>query len=213
MLVDANQRVTLETDVMFVNSVPFLVSVSQNINLITIEHTPSPRTASSLGSLLQRIIHVYARAGFTAQSILMDIEFNKVRDHVPMLDVSTTAASKHVGDIERRIRLIKERARGIICTLPYSRLSWIMLVRLLHFITMWLNNFPVSNGVSADFSPREIILCHCPSYKYHCRAPFSAYRETHEDNESTNSMQSRALPTICLVLLVIFRAAITFSIC
>ena len=42
MLVDANQRVTLAADVMFVNSVPFLVSVSRNINLISIEHAPSP---------------------------------------------------------------------------------------------------------------------------------------------------------------------------
>jgi hypothetical protein len=172
LLVDANQRVTLAADVMFVNLVPFLVSVSRNINLITIEHAPSPRTASSLGSLLQRIILVYARAGFTVQSILMDIEFEKVRDHVPMLDVNTTAASEHVGDIERHICLIKEQAQGIVCTLPYSRLPRIMLVHLLHFITMWLNNFPVSNGVSADFSPREIILRHRLSYKYHCRAPF-----------------------------------------
>ncbi len=48
------------------------------------------------------------------------------------------------------------------------------------------------------FSPREIILHHHLSYKYHCCAPFGAYCETHEDNEPTNSMQSRALPTICL---------------
>ncbi len=81
---------------MFVNLVPFLASVSHNINLITIEHAPSPQTASSLGSLLQRIIRVYARAGFTVQSILMDIEFKKVCDDVPMLDVNTMAASEHV---------------------------------------------------------------------------------------------------------------------
>jgi hypothetical protein len=35
-----NHNVTLVGDVMFVNSVPFLVLVSRNINLITIEHTP-----------------------------------------------------------------------------------------------------------------------------------------------------------------------------
>ena len=63
---------------------------------------------------------------------------------------------------------------------------------------MWLNNFPVTNGVSADYSPHEIILCHRLSYKYHCRAPFGAYCKTHEDNEPTNSMHSCALPTICL---------------
>jgi hypothetical protein len=198
LLVDANQRVTLAGDIMFVNSVPFLVSVSRNVNLITIEHAPSPRTASSLGSLLQRIIPVYARAGFTVQSILMDIEFDKVHNHVSVLDVNTTAASEHVRDIERHIRLIKERERGIVCTLPYPRLPQIILIHLLHFITMWLNIFPVSNGVSADFSPHEILLRHRLSYKYHCRAPFGAYCKTHKDNEPTSSMQSRALPTICL---------------
>jgi hypothetical protein len=46
--------------------------------------------------------------------------------------------------------------------------------------------------------PREIILCHCLSYKYHCRALFGAYCKTHEDNKPTNSMCSHALPTICL---------------
>ena len=63
---------------------------------------------------------------------------------------------------------------------------------------MWLNNFPTINGVSADYSPRKIILHHCLSYKYHCHAPFGAYCKTHEDNEPTNSMHSRALLAICL---------------
>jgi hypothetical protein len=128
----------------------------------------------------------------------MDIELEKVCNHVPMLDVNTPAAREHVGDIERHVRHIKERAQGIVCTLPYSRLPRIMLIHLLHFITMWLNNFHVANGVSADYSPSEIILPHHVSYKYHCHAPFGAYCETHEDNEPTSSMHSRALPTICL---------------
>ena len=128
----------------------------------------------------------------------MDIEFEKVRDHVPMLDVNTPGASEHVGDIERCICLIKERTRGIDCTLPYPHLPRIMSINLLHFITMWLNNFPVTNGVSADYSPREIILRHRLSYKYHCYSPFGAYGETHEDNKPTNSMRSHALATICL---------------
>ena len=68
---DIHKQVTLTADIMFVNSVPFLVSASRNINLITIEHAPT-RTASKLASLLQRIIRVYGRAGFSIQTILMD---------------------------------------------------------------------------------------------------------------------------------------------
>ena len=123
----------------------------------------------------------------------MDIEFEKVHDHVPMLDVNTPAASEHVGDIKQRVCLIKERARGIVCTLPYSRLPRIMLIHLLHFITMWLNDFPVTNGVLAYYSLREVILHHCLSYKYHCCAPFGAYCETHEEQRQ-RTYQLHALP-------------------
>jgi hypothetical protein len=35
-------RVTLVANIMFVNSIPFLVSASRSINLIIIEHAPPP---------------------------------------------------------------------------------------------------------------------------------------------------------------------------
>lgn len=196
-ILSTQRNVTLSADVMFVNQVPFLVSSSRHINLTTIEFIPRC-SASKLGFLLQRIMTVYARAGFTVQTILMDNEFSKVTDHTPNVLINTTAASEHVGDIERRIRVIKERCRGILCTLPYARLPQIMLVHLLHHVVMWLNNFPVKNGVSDRFSPREIILRHKLNYKKHCRAPFGSYCEVHEDNYPTNSTKSRGIPTICL---------------
>jgi hypothetical protein len=73
-----------------------------------------------------------------------------------------------------------------------------MLIHLLHFVTMWLKNIPTTNGILADFSPCEIILCHHLSYKHHCRAPFGAYCKIHEDNAPTNLMRSHALPAISL---------------
>jgi hypothetical protein len=108
-------------------------------------------------------------------------------------------AAEHIGKIDRHIRVIKERSWGIICTLPYMRLLQQTLIHLLHFIVMWLNNFPVSNGVSNQFSPRELILQHKLDYKHHCRAPFGAYCEVHEDNtQVTNSMITHGTPSICL---------------
>ncbi len=107
---------------MFVNSIPFLVSVSCNINLIPIEHAPSPQMAYSLGALLLCIGRVYTKAGFTVSTIIMNYEFEKVRDHVPSFNINTTAASEQVGEIEQKIRVVKEQARGIMCTLPYKTL-------------------------------------------------------------------------------------------
>jgi hypothetical protein len=107
---------------MFVNSVPFLVSASSCINLITIEHAPPPQTASSLGALLLCIVRVYAKVDFTVSTIIMDYKFETVRDHVLIVNINTTAVSEHVGETKQKIRVVKEQARGIICTLPYKTL-------------------------------------------------------------------------------------------
>ena len=119
--------------------------------LTTIEHAPD-RKAPKLGYLIHRIMNTYARAGFNVHTILMDNEFEKIRDHVNAT-LNTPAASEHVGEIERRIRVIKERCRGIICTLPYAQIPRIMLIYLLHHVVMWLNNFPLANGISTRYSP------------------------------------------------------------
>jgi hypothetical protein len=103
-LLSLHQNVALVADVMFVNSVPFLVLASRNINLITIQHTPK-QTASKLGYLLQHIVNVYAKAGFNIRMILvMDNEFEKIRDRdVTTVDMNTPAAAEHIAEVERRI--------------------------------------------------------------------------------------------------------------
>jgi len=47
-------------------------------------------------------------------------EFEKIKDLMPMVVCNTTAAKEHVSEAERSIRTIKERARGIIGTLPFD---------------------------------------------------------------------------------------------
>jgi hypothetical protein len=183
-LVDNKKNVTLVADVMFVNGVPFLVSSSRYIMLTAIEHAPD-RKAPKLGYLIHRIMNTYARAGFNVHTILMDNEFEKIKDNVHAT-LNTPAASKHVGEIERRIRVIKERCQGIICTLPYAQIPRIMLIYLLHHVVMWLNTFPAANGISNRFSPREILQHNKLEVKYHCIAPFGSYCEVHEDNAPTN---------------------------
>jgi hypothetical protein len=54
----------------------------------------------------------------------MDGEFEKMKDLVPRLECNTTAAKEHVSEAERGIRMIKERARGLITTLPFKHIPW-----------------------------------------------------------------------------------------
>ncbi len=78
-LVEQNKVVTLAADVFFVDGTAFLITVSRRIKFISAEHV-QVRTATSLSKHLTPVLQVYERAGFKVRTILMDGEFEKMRD-------------------------------------------------------------------------------------------------------------------------------------
>lgn len=101
----------------------------------------------------------------------MDPEFKSVWDKLPHTVVNTTGANEHMGEIERKIRLIKERCRGTLNTLPYKILPKRILIELVYFHVLWLNAFPTKNGIFERFSPRELVLHHRLDYKNIAKLP------------------------------------------
>ena len=85
------------------------------------------------------MIKVYTRGGFVVQTMMMDMEFKKLVHLLPNVTINTTAAQEHVGEIEMKIRVIKERVRGTMNTLPYPQLPRLMTIELMHFCIMWMN--------------------------------------------------------------------------
>jgi hypothetical protein len=77
-ILEQHQWVTLAVDDMFANGVPFLVSISQGINLVTAEHTSS-RTAKQLAAGIRCIMDLYSRGGFQVGTVLMDNMFEKLQ--------------------------------------------------------------------------------------------------------------------------------------
>jgi hypothetical protein len=77
------------------------------------------------------------------QTAMIDIEFEKLKTKMPRVALNTTAAREHIGEIEQKVRVIKERARGTFNTLPYKKLPKIMVIELPLFCVMWMNSFPV----------------------------------------------------------------------
>jgi hypothetical protein len=75
-------------------------------------------TAKSLSKHMARVVQVYGRAGFSVRAILMDGEFKKVEAEMPNLVCNTTTTKEHVSKAEHSIHMLKERTRGIMCTLP-----------------------------------------------------------------------------------------------
>ena len=84
---------------MFVNGIPFLVTFSQNIRLITCKYVPTS-TTGQLAKYLMKTVKLYARGRFVTCLFFIDMEFEKVKDKVGMLEVNITAAQDHVIDIE-----------------------------------------------------------------------------------------------------------------
>ncbi len=75
----------------------------------------------------------------------MDLNFEKLRDMLPNLMLNTTTACEHARDMEWKIRVIKERGRGMISTLPYEMIPKLMIIELMYFCVMWMNSFPVKS--------------------------------------------------------------------
>ena len=190
--------VVLTADVMFVNGLPFFVSRSRAIKLITSEFLPS-RTADQLYANLMKVVRLYRRGGYLIRLVLMDMEFETLKDKCEDVTINTTAAREHVSDIERAIREIKERARSVISELPFKHcMPDVMLVHLIKFVTFWINSFVNENGASKVFSPRELLTGMKVDYNKHCQARFGAYVEASDDADVTNDMRDRTSP--CIVL-------------
>ncbi len=196
-LFEQHQRVTLAVDVMFVNGVPFLVSMARGLNLVTAEHMQT-RTVKQLAAGIVRVMDLYSRGGFQVGMVLMDNEFEKLHNLLPVLAVNTTAAKEHVPEVERRIRLIKKCGRGILNTLLFKKMPQIMLIELIYHVVLWLNAFPTKSGVSETLSPREIVMRHKLDFTKHCRAQFGSYCKAHDEPVPTNTMVTRSTPAIVL---------------
>jgi hypothetical protein len=119
-------------------------------------------------------------------------------DLLPNVTINTTAAREHVGEIERKIQVIKERARRTMNTLPYSQLPKLIIIELGHFCVMRMNAFPVKSGISKKWSPRELFSCHKLDVKLHCKTPSGAYCKVHTDPDIANMMEPKTKWGICL---------------
>jgi hypothetical protein len=128
----------------------------------------------------------------------MDREFECFRSDLPGLNLNTTTARKHVPDVERQIRVLKELSRAIQSTLPIKAIPGRMIIELVFNAALWLDAFPPLSGVSDTYSPRTIMTGTTLDFANHCKLPFGAYAEANEEYPQTNTMAQRARAVICL---------------
>ena len=197
-LIDLHKYVTLVGDVMFVNGIPFLVTMSRRIRFITVQHVPD-RKASALANVMKQVMNLYSRAGFVCQTALMDGEFEPLKAKlVGSIEVNTTAKNEHVGEIERKIRSLKDRCRCMVAAMPFAVLPNIVIKAMVTNAVMLMNAHIDKQGVSTELSPREIVLRWQLSFAKHCKAVFGSLVEAYDDEDITNTMKERAVTGIYL---------------
>jgi hypothetical protein len=189
--------VILTADVMFVNGIAFLITLSWKLRLATVEQLPT-RTATQLSNSLTKIVRLYACTGFIIRIIIMDQEFDKVKDTNEMVEINTTAAREHIGKTGRYIRAAKERSRALVSDLPFTVLSRQVDIHLVYFAVLWLNSLPAAARVSNKYSPCKIVLGREIGFTKHCKATFGSYIEAHNDPTITNTMRLCTFPGMFL---------------
>jgi hypothetical protein len=120
-IMDRYRDIELDGDIMFVNTIPFFVTISRNIKSATSEMISNQKNATLLLAI-QHVNATYAKRGFRVTTFLMDWKFYSLRGNLGPLHISlnTTANDEHIPEIERHIRTLKERARSIYNMLPFQ---------------------------------------------------------------------------------------------
>jgi hypothetical protein len=191
------RNVTIACDIMFVNQIPFFITISRHIKFGTVEMIKS-RSAATLIAAVKQVRSAYVKRGFKVTHMLVDGEFETLRGDAAALGISLNVASRdeHVPEIERFIRTVKERTRCIYNTLKFKRMPPRIIIEMVYHSVFWLNMFPATDGISKTMSPRSIIAGLKLDYHKHCQLEFGTYVQVHEEHD--NSMATRTTGAIAL---------------
>ena len=129
---------------------------------------------------------------------MMDSQFEPLQSvlHGAQITLNICATNEHVHEVERMIRVVKERTRGVHATVPFDKMPGRMIIELVYSAVFWLNAFYPSRIICGDLSPRTIMTGHTLDFKRHIKHEFGAYVQTHEATD--NTMRERTVGAIAL---------------
>jgi hypothetical protein len=146
-IMEKYRDVTLSVDIMFVNKLPFIVTISWNIKFGTVEAIKNRKHKVILAAL-KSVKRLYAQRGFRVKYGHVDNEFGPMRGDLLAIGIQPNVVSndEHVPEVECHIRMIKEQTRCVYNTVPYKWMPSRMVVEMVDASIFWLNMFAVSDG-------------------------------------------------------------------
>ena len=116
------------------------------------------------------------------------------------LDIPTNYANPddHVTDIEGNNQVVEEIFRISCYSLPYKKITRLMIWYLAMIDTTKWNIFLAKGGISAYYYPCMILNQRNWYYKKHCRYEFGSYVQESQVNKPTNMNLARTVDAIYL---------------
>ena len=121
------------------------------------------RKVEHIADGITQVHKLYLQHGFKITHMHTNCEFELLRKDMTALGIKLNFASKkeNVPEIEHFIWTVKEHIRSARATMPFKRISKLMIVHLVASDIFWINAFPPSTpvaGLSYTKGPGQLIL-------------------------------------------------------
>ena len=196
----SHRDVTLSGDIFYMDKSMFFLTISRNLQFLTVHHIQNKKH-DTIWKCICQASNLYKHRGFHIKHLLTDHEFQPLEARLLSIDIclNATAASEHSPEIERSIRVIKERARSFIVLLPFSHLPRLIKQHLIHYLVSMINLTIHPNSVSPFLSPATIVTGISLNVDVHCRLQFCSYCQVVDEPKPTNSVHKpRTLDALAL---------------
>ena len=191
----------MHADVIYIESHSFLLGVFLPIDLTVITTLDTGKQHPALRAAVEEQLNLVEKSGFQVQVLHCDNEFKDEQVEAAIrnrnMNFNVVGPGQHEPVSERKIRVVKERTRAILHSLPYN-LPAKLLTYLVLFVAYCINIVPVKcDGMY--ISPREVVTGRKVNYKRDLRFQFGEYIQATTPNVVSNSMQSRTDGDIALL--------------
>jgi hypothetical protein len=110
-LIRQYRNIVLTADIMFVNKIPFLVTISRHIKFGTTAEILANQQLKTILGAIKSVNSLYSKSGFILRTILMDGQFESLHGDLARIgtDLNTVSNDDHVPEVKWYIRTLKER--------------------------------------------------------------------------------------------------------
>ena len=170
-LAKLHKYIYLMTDLLFANSIPFLITLSRNMCFTAINNIAN-RKVETIIKALKYVYSYYTKRGFHITTLHTYVEFPPLQamiyNHMPGGPrINITIANEHIPYIEHQIRLVQQRTRAVRHRLPLNKTLKLFTIYIVFTVFRMINYFTVNEILSAIISTNTIMSGNTLHYIQH----------------------------------------------